>query len=116
MSDLARRSRRLVSCSTALAAAVLLLVACPGSGGKSPTGAGKNDAIVIIRCEVADAELWVDDRFVAEVGRLRGGISLSPGAHRLELRHDRYHTHYEELEVTARERRTLSIELAESLP
>lgn len=100
----------------AAVAMLMTLAACPGSRGASPTGVGKNDAIVLIQCEVADAELWVDDRFVAEVGRLRRGIALSPGDHRIEVRHDRYHTHYEEIQVAARERRTVAVELAESLP
>ena len=89
-----------------------------GCGGTpaTPTRIDKNDAIVTIQCEVGDAELWVDDRFVSEIGRLRGGIALSPGAHRIELRHDDFHTHYAEITVTARERRTLEIALAERLP
>lgn len=101
-------------------AIALVLSACSASGPVSgPYGSarlGGDDAIVEIECSVADAELWVDERFVAEIGHLRAGIALGPGPHRIEVRHDRYHTHYTEITVKARERRKLSIEMAEILP
>jgi hypothetical protein len=93
---------------------LLLLAAC----GASTRGRGpdRNDAIIHIAAEVPDAELWVNDRFVGHVRSLRGGVALSPGSHRIELRHDRYHTHYEVLTVEPRERRTLTVDLAQILP
>lgn len=99
-----------------LVAASWLIAGCSG-GAKSTRGkVAKNDAIVTIECPVPDAELWVNDRFIAHTGKLRRGIALSPGEHRLELRHDRYFTHYQVIAVTARQRLALTVELAEILP
>ena len=106
---------RTVALAFLVALASVGLAACPGQSF-SPTRTSKNDAIVTIRCNVADAELWVDDRFVSEVGNLRRGVALDPGEHRIELRHDSYHTQYTEITVSAREQRTLAIELIEVLP
>jgi hypothetical protein len=89
-------------------------VAC-GAGTRSQ-GAKRSDAIVHIAAEVPDAELWVNDRFVGHVRSLRRGVALSPGSHRIELRHDGYHTHYEVVTVAPREQRTLTVELAQILP
>lgn len=103
---------------TLMTSVVAVGLAASGCGGAPATSTrvDKNDAVLTIECEVRDAELWVDDRFISEIGRLRGGIALSPGDHRIELRHDDYHTHYAEITVVARERRALEISLAERLP
>ncbi len=100
----------------------LALLAMPTLPSCSTTGSGRRaaiprgDAVIKFDCPVRDAELWVDDRFIAEIGHLGGGIALSPGAHRIEIRHDRYHAHYQEIAVKRRERRTLEVDLAERLP
>ncbi|MEM9492987.1 MAG: hypothetical protein AAGC55_27810 [Myxococcota bacterium] len=90
--------------------------ACSGPDTSRSTQVQRNDAIIRLQCNVPDAELWVDDRFVAAVGSLRSGIALSAGAHRIELRHESHHTFYLELDVAARERRTIAVELIEVLP
>ncbi len=60
------------------------------------------DGVVKITCNVPSAEVWVDERYVAEVSSLIDGIAVSPGNHRLEIRHDDYHTFYTEIDVTPR--------------
>lgn len=110
-----RRGPLVVVALLALSVAALA-TACSGAGPDAPSRVDSDDAVVIVQCNVSDAELWVDDRFIAEVGRLRRGIALGPGDHRLELRHDRYHTHYAEISVQPRERRTIAVELVEALP
>lgn len=100
-----------------LAGLLLGLGACAGSRSTGARAvAQRDDAVVVIECPVADAELWVDDRYVGQVGRLGGGIALGAGEHRIELRHDRYHTHYQAITVASRERRTVVVQLAEILP
>lgn len=113
---LGRRSSRVgVTLAFAFACA-WLASACAGSATAARKRASHDHAVVRIECNVPDAEVWVDDRFIAHIENLRGGIALAAGEHRLELHHDRYHAHYQELTVTARERRTLTIEMAEILP
>ena len=100
----------------AWAVVALWLVACGGPQKTDPgSDVDESDAVVTIACDVADAEVWVNERRVGFVTDLDGGIALSPGKHRLEVRHDRYHTHYEMLELVAEQRATVSVELAEML-
>jgi hypothetical protein len=113
------------ACARALAFGVGLAVvgvaglgATAGCGGaqRPPSAVDPDDAIVTLSVEVPEATLWVNGRYVGQVGRLRGGIALSAGAHRLEIRHDDFVTHYEEITVRARERRALVVHLAPVLP
>jgi hypothetical protein len=92
---------------------VALLGACSGPA-RTVKGPDRNDAIITFDCGVADAEVWVNERFY--VDGLKRGIAVGAGSYRIEVRHDRYHTFYLELTVKARERRPIKVELAEILP
>jgi hypothetical protein len=96
----------------------LLLAGMAACGARAATrgGVSPDDAIVHVQCNVPEAELWVDERYIGPVGALKGGVALPPGAYRIELRHPQHHAFYGEIEVRARERRTLEIALAEQLP
>jgi len=97
----------------AAAVAALLLFGCAGSAGRAQT---RDTAVLDVSCPVADAVLWVDDRYVAQVRDLAAGLALSPGRHQIELRHDNYHPYYGEIDLAAGERLHLDLELAEALP
>jgi hypothetical protein len=84
--------------------------------GASQSASGGGDAVVTIRCNVADAALFIDGRYIAPVGLVRGGVAVSPGHHRLELRHQAYLARLVELELAAKERRHLDAELFPILP
>jgi hypothetical protein len=92
----------------------LLLAGCPGGGGAGH-GSSAGTAIIQLRCDVPDANIWIDDRAVGQVQEASGGIRIKAGFHRLELRHDRYHTRYFELSLSRGETRTLEVELVEIL-
>ena len=63
--------------------ACLLLVAC---GPKpAPSGVTPNDAIVYLKSNVGDANVYVDGRFVGPIGVLRGGIAVDPGKHQVAV-------------------------------
>ena len=94
----------------------LALAGCGGTTGRVRGGADGDDAVVQIRASVADAALWFDGRFIGPIGGLRGGIAVEPGKHRLELRHDDYFSHYQELDLAPRQRLTVDVELAPVLP
>ena len=95
-------------------ALVLLLVAC---GGKTvQTGVTRDDAIIAIRSNVKDAQVYVDGRFVTPLDAAGGGIAVTPGTHRFELRHEDYFSSYLELTLAKAERRKVSMELAPILP
>ncbi len=102
-------------CVVALAALSLLapLAACGGAARPSPAS---RDAVVLISCNVPDASLFVDGRFLAPVGLVRGGVALSPGEHRLELRHDEYLGRFLELTLAPSERRRVDAQLFPILP
>lgn len=114
--SLARPAWLFARLMAALCVMVVCWAACSGSAATGQRRVARTDAIIRIQCNVADAELWIDDRFIAPVGSLRSGIALGPGKHRVEIRHDRYHTHYDELELAAQEKRTLIVDMAEILP
>jgi hypothetical protein len=92
--------------------ALLATAALAGCGG---TAAPTATAVLVVECAVADAALWVDERFVADVADLRGGVRLPAGRHRIEVRHPGHHAHLAELELRAGERRIVAIVLAERL-
>jgi hypothetical protein len=93
---------------------VLALAAC---GAKAhPGGVAKSDAIVYLKSNVSDAQVYVDGRFVGPIGNVRGGIAVDPGRHRLELRHDDYFSRYVELDLARAERKRLQLEMAPVLP
>lgn len=93
--------------------AALALAAC---GGTPHVASHKEDAIVFVGSNVKDAQLFVDGRFVATLEALRGGVSVEPGAHRLELRHDDFFSSYAEVTVGKSERKKLSLDMAPILP
>lgn len=102
-------SARVLLCCLLLCAC-LLAPACGGPPEPAPRFSAR-DAVILVQSNVPDAELWVDERFIAPVGALRAGVSLRPGAHRIEVRHPRYHSFYETVIVQERERSTLDVRL-----
>ena len=97
----------------ALLLALFLAAACSGS----QRGAADGDrAVLVIESSVADAVLWVDGRYIAQLGDLRRGVPLPPGHHQIEIRHDRYFAHYAEVDLVRGEYTRLQVELAEILP
>lgn len=96
-----------------LAAAACSLAAC-AHAPRDPRATP--DAIVVVRSNVADAQLYVDGKFVASLDALRGGVAIEPGPHRLELRREDYFSSYVELTVARAERKQIAIDLAAILP
>ena len=97
-----------------LFALALLLAAC---GPKpDPNAPSADDAIVKLTSNVRDAQVYVDGRFIAPLVALRGGVAVTPGVHRVELRHDEYFSSYLELTVVRAERKTVALEMAPLLP
>jgi hypothetical protein len=95
----------------------LLILALAACGPKpSPTAVSKNDAIVYLKSNVTDAQVYVDGRFVGPLGVVHGGIAVDPGKHRVELRHDDYFSRYVELDLHRSERKKLQLEMAPVLP
>ena len=105
-------TRALAACAAVTAA--LTLAAC--SGAQKTSRVDRDDAIVMIASNVADANVFVDGRYYGPVKMLRGGLAFEPGAHRLELRHEDYFSRYVELNLGRAERRTLQVDLAPVLP
>lgn len=93
-----------------------LAVACGGGQRPLPGATKPDDAILLLQCEVGEATVWVDGREIRQVRDLAGGMALSPGPHRIEVRHDDFHEVYLELTLRARERKELVVELAPVLP
>ena len=93
---------------------ITLLAAC---GPKAvQTGVTREDAILSIRSNVRDAQVYVDGRFIVPLDAAGGGIAVSPGTHRFELRHEDYFSSYLELTLAKAERKKVSMELAPILP
>jgi hypothetical protein len=95
---------------------VLALAACGGAPHKPARGAGSNDAIVQLRSNVRDAQVYVDGRFVASLDAIGGGVAVEPGTHRFELRRDDYFSSYLELTLARAERKKVVVEMLPVLP
>jgi hypothetical protein len=101
----------------AAAAAAWTIWACAcGGSPPHPGGVERDDAIVQLRSNVRDAQVYVDGRFVAPLDAVGRGIAVEPGFHRFELRRDDYFSSYLELELGRAERRKVRMELARVLP
>ena len=98
----------------ALIIAGWLAVACGPKIGQN--GVTSDDAIVYLKSNVRDAQVYVDGRFIAPLSALGGGVALEPGAHRLELRHEDYFSSYLELQLARAERKKVAMEMAAILP
>jgi hypothetical protein len=97
--------------------AVAILLALAACGPKAvETGVTRSDAILRISSNVRDAQVYVDGRFVTPLDAAGGGIAVTPGTHRFELRHEDYFSSYLELTLAKAERRKVSMELAPVLP
>jgi len=94
----------------------LALAACVAPPAQSPTAVDRDDAVLWFDTGVPDASLWIDGRYVGNVGMLRGGVAIEPGVHRIEIRHDDYFSHYAELTLGAGERKRIAVQLAPVLP
>jgi hypothetical protein len=91
-----------------------MLAAC---GPKPPpTGPAAGDAVLFVKSNVADAQVWVDGRLVGPLSVVHGGIAVDPGKHRLELRHDDFFSRYVELDLQRAEHKKLQLEMAPVLP
>ena len=93
---------------------VLALAACGPKVG--PNGVTADDAIIQVKSNVRDAQVYVDGRFVAPLQALRGGVAVTPGTHRFELRHEDYFSAYLEIKAARAERKSVAMELAPVLP
>jgi hypothetical protein len=97
--------------------ALLLVSWLTGCGpGVAASRATSGDAIVYLRSNVRDAQLYVDGRFIAPLDALGGGVAVEPGAHRLELRREDYFSSYLELRVAHSERKKVVMNMAATLP
>jgi hypothetical protein len=97
-------------------AVVHMLGGCGGRQTTSSSGVDSDDAIMYVRANVRDANVFVDGRFVGPINVLRGGIAVEAGKHRVEVRRDDYFSRYLELDLKRAERRKLEITLAPVLP
>jgi hypothetical protein len=96
-----------------LALAAVALIGCGRPATTHP--ARPRPAVLTVAAAEDDAALWIDERFVAEIGEARHGVRLPPGPHRIEVRHPDRHTYYGELRLGAGERREIVVRLAERL-
>lgn len=93
---------------------LLLLAAC--GGAQTPKRLSANDAIMYLTSNLADAQVYVDGKFVGPVNLVKAGIAVDPGKHRVELRHDDYFSRYAELDLQRAEKKKLDLDLAPVLP
>jgi hypothetical protein len=98
--------------------AAVLAAALAACGGRQTTSSrvDADDAIVTLKSNVSDANVFVDGRYYGSVKMLRGGLAFEAGTHRLELRHEDYFSGYVELDLKRAEKRQVEVELAPVLP
>ena len=98
-----------------IATLAFALAAC--GGRQTPSSqVDSDDAIVLVKSNVSEANVFVDGRYYGSVKMLRGGLAFEAGRHRLELRHDEYFSAYVELDLKRAEKKQLQLDLAPILP
>ncbi|MEO8842592.1 MAG: PEGA domain-containing protein [Kofleriaceae bacterium] len=96
---------------------LVALVASAACGGAQPAGRlSPNDAVIHVTSNLADAQVYVDGRFIGAVSLVKAGIALDPGKHRIELRHDDYFSRYADLDLQKAENKQLALDLVPVLP
>ena len=98
-----------------LAAAAVVSLAAGACSPAARTPSRDARALVQVDCPITDAMVWIDDTAVGEVRELRGGVAVRPGAHRIEIRHDRFHTRYFLVTLRQGEAHTVRVTMAELL-
>jgi hypothetical protein len=83
---------------------------------QTPKRLSANDAIMYLTSNLADAQVYVDGKFVGPINLVKAGIAVDPGKHRIELRHDDYFSRYAELDLQRAEKKKLDLDLAPVLP
>ena len=101
--------------STRRAAQIALCALAIGCAGPRAQTPADTRALLRIDCPVPDATVWIDDDPGGEVAELARGARVRPGEHRVEVRHDRYHTRYLLLTLRQGEERTVRVSLVEVL-
>ena len=97
--------------------AVATIAAFGACGPKvGPNSVTASDAVVYLRSNISDAQVYVDGRFIGPISVIHGGIAVDPGKHRIELRHEDYFSRYVELDLARAEKKKLQLELAPVLP
>lgn len=99
---------------------LLLLVLCVAlvssscaSTSQNTHRKGSESAVLVVQCEVQDAEVWLNSRYYRTAGELSRGVRLRAGVYRIEVRHSDFHSMYYEVELAAKQRRTLVVALAQ---
>ena len=95
----------------------LLVLAFAACGSSPPvTGPRAGQAVIYVTSNVRDAQVYVDGRFVGNLGLLHGGLAMDPGHHRVELDHAEYYSRYAEVALERSQRVKLDLEMKPVLP
>ncbi len=94
--------------------ALVLLVGCAGT--QTPAHDRANAAVMYLHSNIADAQVYVDGKFIGQVNLVKQGIAVDPGRHRVELRHDDYFSRYADLELARAEKKQLDLDMFPVLP
>ena len=95
---------------------LVLALLCACGGAQAPHRVSANDAIMYLTSNLADAQVYVDGKFVGPINLVKAGIAVDPGKHRVEFRHDDYFSRYAELDLQRAEKKKLDLDLAPVLP
>ncbi|MFT3691705.1 MAG: PEGA domain-containing protein [Kofleriaceae bacterium] len=96
------------------ALAFAVLVGC--AGAQMPAQHHASDAVIYLHSNVADAQVYVDGKFVGQINLVKQGIALDPGRHRVEIRHDDYFSRYADLNLERSVKKQLDLDLQPVLP
>jgi len=84
----------------AIAIALAAAAGCKSQGQYIDIPARPPEGMLRFIANVPDARIYVDDFFAGTVASTaRRGVPVQPGVRRIELRHDKYHSHYEIVKV-----------------
>lgn len=95
-----------------LLAAIVVVALVAGCSTGMHRARSRPLAGLVVHCRPADADVFVDGRFVGQArGFERAPLRLSPGLHRVELRHHGYFASYHETQMVEGIRQQLLVTL-----
>ncbi len=106
--------RQLIAGAVLSALVLVSLASCRSQHSYVDIPAIAPEGLLRFEANVADARIYVDGYFAGSVASVaRRGVPVQPGVRRIELRHEKFHSHYARVKVEKKKPVTVRARLLE---